>query len=301
MRVFITGASGHIASAVIPELIRSGHQVVGLARSDESAAKVEAFGAEALRGDLADTEGLSAAAGAADGVIHLGFDHGMMRTGEWAAAIEKDTAAIHALATPLIGTDKALVTTGGTLMLAMGGINDRPGTELDVIPGGPRVDSENYVIGLADQGVRSAVIRLAPMVHSDLDKHGFTSVLIDCARENGFAAYIGDGANRWPAADTYDVGTLYRLAIERAPAGSRFHGVGDDGIPFKTIAETIASQLGTEARSVTPEEAAQYLTFLADFAQLDNPVSTTFTRETLGWEPTHPGWVEDVKSGHYFA
>jgi nucleoside-diphosphate-sugar epimerase len=163
MRVFITGASGHVASAVIPELLANGHEVVGLARSDESAARVAAFGAEVRRGDLADPDGLAAAAGEADGVIHLGFDHGMMRTGQWADAVEKDTAATQAMSGALTGSHKPLVSTSGSLMLAMGGIKDRPGTEQDVIPAGPRVDTENYVIGLADDGVRSSVIRLAPM------------------------------------------------------------------------------------------------------------------------------------------
>lgn len=301
MRVFVTGASGHIASAVIPELLANGHEVVGLARSDGSAAKVRALGADVRRGDLADPDALAAAAGEADGVIHLAFDHGMMRTGQWAEAVEKDSAVIHALGGALAGTDKPLVATSGTLMLAMAGIKDRPGTEQDVVPTGPRVDSENYVIDLAGQGVRSSVVRLAPMVHSDLDKHGFTTVLIGCARENGFAAYVGEGANRWPAADTRDVGVLYRLALEQAPAGTRLHGVGDEGIPFRTVAETIASQLGVETRSVTPDEAPEYLSFLSAFAQLDGPASNTITRELLGWEPTRPGWVEDVKSGHYFA
>ncbi|MDF3293758.1 SDR family oxidoreductase [Streptomyces silvisoli] len=301
MRVFVTGASGHIASAVIPELLSNGHQVVGLARSDASAAAVEALGAEVRRGDMADQGGLAAAAREADGVIHLAFDHGMMRSGQLAEAAQGELAAVKVFGQVLAGTGKPLVTTSGTLMLAMSGIKDRAGTEEDVVPGGPRVDSENHVIGLAEQGVRSSVVRLAPMVHSDLDKHGFTTALIGFAREHGTAAYVGDGANRWPAADTRDIGVLYRLALEKAPAGTRLHGVGDEGIPFKTVAETIASQLGVEARSVTPEEAPQYLGFLAAFAQMDGLVSNTRTRELLGWEPTRPGWVEDVKSGHYFA
>ncbi|WP_269855801.1 SDR family oxidoreductase [Streptomyces sp. RPT161] len=301
MRVFVTGASGHIASAVIPELLSNGHQVVGLARSDASAAAVEALGAEVRRGDMADQDGLAAAAREADGVIHLAFDHGMMRSGQLAEAAQGELAAVKVFGQALAGTGKPLVTTSGTLMLAMSGIKDRAGTEEDVIPGGPRVDSENHVIGLAEQGVRSSVVRLAPMVHSDLDKHGFTTALIGFAREHGTAAYVGDGANRWPAADTRDIGVLYRLALEKAPAGTRLHGVGDEGIPFRTVAETIASQLGVEARSVTPQEAPQYLGFLAAFAQIDGLVSNTRTRELLGWEPTRPGWVEDVKSGHYFA
>jgi nucleoside-diphosphate-sugar epimerase len=149
--------------------------------------------------------------------------------------------------------------------------------------------------------VRSSVVRLAPMVHSDLDHHGFTHALIDFARENGVAAYTGDGSNRWPAANTYDIGVLYRLALEKAPAGSTLHGVGDTGIPRKVIAETIAGKLGVQTKSITDEEAPHYLGFLAAFASLDNPTSNDKTRELLGWEPTHPGWIQDVKAGRYFA
>src|SRR6201996_8029633 len=218
MRVFVTGASGHIASAVIPELLTHGHQVIGLARSDASARAVAAMGAEVRRGDLDDLDGLRAAAAEADGVIHLAFKHESMRTGDFMGAISSDLGATQAIGETLIGTDKPFVTTGGTLMLAMAGITGRRGTEEDVLPGGPRVDAENYVIGLAEQGVRSSVVRLAPMVHSDLDHHGFTTVLIACARQNGFAAHIGEGTNRWPAADTRDIGVLYRLALESAPA-----------------------------------------------------------------------------------
>jgi nucleoside-diphosphate-sugar epimerase len=299
MRVFITGASGHIASAVVPELLNNGHQVVGLARSDASLAAVTALGAEPLGGDLDDLDGLRAAAAQADGVIHLAFKHEAMRTGDFMGAIDCDLAAIKAIGETLIGTDKPFITTGGTLMLAMAGITGRPGTEDDQSEGGPRVDAANYTIGLAKQGVRSSVIRLAPMVHSDLDHHGFTHALIEFARENGAAAYTGDGSNRWPAANTYDIGVLYRLALEKAPAGSTLHGVGDTGIPRKLIAETIAGKLGVETKSITDEEAPQYLGFLAHFAGFDNPTSNDKTRTLLGWEPTHPGWVEDVQNGHY--
>jgi nucleoside-diphosphate-sugar epimerase len=301
MRVFVTGASGHIASAVIPELLRSGHQVVGLARSDASVAAVKALGAEVRRGDLDDLEGLRAAADDADGVIHLAFKHEAMRTGDFMGAISADMEATQALGDALLGTDKPFVTTGGTLMLAMAGITGRAGTEDDQSEGGPRIDAANYTVGLAQQGVRSSVIRLAPMVHSDLDHHGFTHALIGFARENGVAAYTGDGSNRWPAANTYDIGVLYRLALEKGPAGSTFHGVGDTGIPRRVIAETIAGKLGVETRSITDEEAPQYLGFLAAFAGFDNPTSNDKTREVLGWEPTHPGWVQDVETGHYFA
>jgi nucleoside-diphosphate-sugar epimerase len=301
MRVFVTGASGHIAAAVIPELLAHGHQVLGLARSDEAAEKVAALGAEVRRGSLDDLGGLKAAAAESDGVIHLAFDHDKMRTGQMEAAAKGEVDAVRAFADALTGTDKPLVTTSGVLMLAMSGVSGRPGTEQDTIPGGPRVDSENLAISLAGQGVRSSSIRLAPMVHSDLDKHGFTPSLIAFARENGFAAYLGEGENRWPAADTYDIGVLYRLALEKAPAGTRLHGIADTGIPFRTVAETIAARLGTEARSVTQEEAPKYLGFLAHFAALDAPVSNYATRAVLGWEPTRPGWVQDLQADHYFA
>jgi nucleoside-diphosphate-sugar epimerase len=304
MRILVTGASGHIASAVIPELLSHGHQVVGLARSDASAEAVAALGAEVRRGDLDDLDGLRQAASEVDGVTHLAFKHEAMRTGEFMAAVDSDMAATQALGEALLGTDKPLVTTGGTLMLAMGGITGRGGrvgTEDDQPEGGPRVDAANYTLGLARHGVRSSVVRLAPLVHSDLDSHGFTHALIAFARENGVAAYVGDGSNRWPAANTYDIGVLYRLAVEKAPAGSTFHGVGDLGIPGKLIAETIAGKLGVPTRSITEDEAPQYLGFLAAFAGLDNPTSNDKTRQVLGWEPTHPGWVDDVEQGHYFA
>jgi nucleoside-diphosphate-sugar epimerase len=300
MRVFVTGASGHIASAVIPELLTHGHEVVGLARSDASAQAVAALGAEVLRGDLDDLAGLTAAASQADGVIHLAFKHEAMQTGDFIGAVNADIAATHALGDALIGSDKPLVTTGGTFMLVMGGITGRPGTEDDRCAGGPRIDAENYVIGLGGQGVRSSVIRLSPMVHSELDHHGFTSAQIGFARESGVAAYVGDGSNRWPAANTHDIGVLYRLALESAPPGSVFHGVADLGIPRKLIAETIAAKLGIETRSITEAEAPQYLGYLAPFAGFDNPVSNDKTRAVLGWEPTHVGWVEDVQTGHYF-
>jgi nucleoside-diphosphate-sugar epimerase len=301
MRVFVTGASGHIASAVIPELLNHGHEVVGLARSDASAEAVSAMGAQVRRGDLDDHEGLAAAAAEADGVIHLAFKHEAMRTGDFMGAIDSDMAAHQAIGNAMVGTDKPFVSTGGTLMLAMAGITGRAGTEDDQSEGGPRIDAANHTLALSEQGVRSSVVRLAPMVHSELDHHGFTHALIDFARQNGLAAYTGDGSNRWPAANTYDIGVLYRLALEQAPAGSTLHGVGDTGIPRKVIAETIAGKLGVGTRSITDEEAPQYLGFLAAFAGFDNPTANDKTRKVLGWEPTHPGWVEDVETGHYFG
>ncbi len=302
MRVLVTGASGHIASALIPELLDHGHSVVGLARSDDAAKKVEALGAEVRRGDLDDPDGLAAAASEVDGVIHLAFKHEALHDGKIDVAAGADLAAIAAIGEALAGTGKPFVGTGGTLMLAISGVTGRPGTEEDVAPGGgPRIDSENALIALADRGVRSSYVRLAPLVHSDIDLHGFTPTLIGMAREHGTAAYIGEGSNRWPAVHTRDVAVLYRLALEKAPAGSRLHGAADEGIPFKTIAEEIAAGLGVATRSVTHEEAPSYLGFLACFASWDNPTSTKRTRELLGWEPAWPGWVDDVRSGHYFA
>jgi nucleoside-diphosphate-sugar epimerase len=270
-------------------------------RSDASAEAVAALGAEVRRGDLDDLDGLKAAAAEADGVIHLAFKHEALLTGRFMDAVSADMAATRAMGEALIATGKPFVTTGGTLMLAMAGITGRAGTEDDQSEGGPRVDAANYTTSLGQQGVRSSVVRLAPMVHSELDRHGFTHALIGFARENGVAAYTGDGSNRWPAANTHDIGVLYRLALEKAPAGSTFHGVGDTGISRKVIAGTIAGKLGVETRSITEVQAPQHLGFLSAFAGLDNPTSNDKTREVLGWEPTHPGWVEDVENGHYFG
>jgi nucleoside-diphosphate-sugar epimerase len=303
MRVFVTGASGHIGGAVVPELLDAGHEVVGLARSDESAAKLEAAGAEARRGDLDDLDGLREAAADADGVIHLAFKHDLMATGEMEGAIAADMAAAEAFGEALAGTDKPFVNTGGTLMLAMAGISGpgRPGTEDDVTPGGHRADVENATIALAERGVRSSVIRLSPLVHSDLDHHGFGPTLIGLAREHGFAGYPGEGTNLWPAVDTRDAARLYRLAVESAPAGSRLHGVGDEGVALRDIAAAIGQGTGLETRAVPEEEIPAYFSFLAGFITLDNPTSNAKTRELLGWEPTRPGLLDDLAAGHYFA
>jgi nucleoside-diphosphate-sugar epimerase len=300
MRVFVTGASGHIGSAVTAELIEAGHEVVGLARSEESAAKLEAAGAEVRRGHLDDLDGLKDAAAAADGVIHLAFKHELMATGEMEAAIAADMAATEAFGDALAGTDKPFVNTSGTLMLAMLDLG-RTGTEDDRSPGGHRADVENATLALADRGVRSSVIRLSPLVHSHLDKHGFGPTLIGLARANGFAGYPGEGTNRWPAVDTRDAAALYRLAVEKAPAGQVLHGVGDEGVTLKEIAEAIGRGTGLEARSVATEDIPGYFSFLAGFITLDDPTSNAITREVVGWEPRHPGLIEDLAEGHYFA
>jgi nucleoside-diphosphate-sugar epimerase len=300
MRVFVTGASGHIGSPVVTDLLEAGHEVVGLARSDDSAAKIEAAGAEVHRGDLTDLDGLKEAASDTDGVIHLAFRHDLMQTGDMDGAIASDMAATQAFGEALAGSGKPFVNTSGTLMLAMAGV-DRVGTEDDRSPGGHRADIENATLALADQGVRSSVVRLPPFVHSDLDKHGFGPTLIGIARDKGFAGYTGEGANRLPAVHTLDAARLYRLAVESAPAGQVLHGVGDEGIPTRQLAEAIAEGTGLPARSITEDEVPGYFSFLAFALVLDNPTSSAKTRELLGWEPTHPGLIADYEDGHYFA
>ncbi len=300
MRVFVTGASGHLGSAVIPELRRAGHKVVGLARSDQAAATIDAAGGSVRPGSLDDLDVLGASAADADAVIHLAFAHDWMQTGDFAGAVASDLAAITAMGEALKGSGKPFVTTSGTGMLALGGISGRLGTENDVIESGPRVDAENYVIALAEGGVRSSVVRLPPTVHSDLDTRGFVPTLIGTAREKGYAAYIGDGENRWAAGDTRDAACLYRLAIESAPAGSRLHAVGDEGVPFREIEQTIGRMLALPVQSITTDDADEYFGFLARFAGMDNAASSAVTRSLLGWEPTRPGLIADLEQGHYF-
>jgi nucleoside-diphosphate-sugar epimerase len=300
MRVFVTGASGHIGLPVVRELVGAGHEVLGLARSDDSAAKIEATGGTVRRGDLDDLDGLTAAAGEADGVIHLAFKHDLMASGEMESAIAADMAATQAFGDALAGTDKPFVNTSGTLMLALAGVSGRAGTEDDRSPGGHRGEVENATLALADRCVRSAVIRLSPFVHSDLDKHGFGPILIGFARDKRFAGYPGEGTNRLPAVHTLDAARLYRLAVESAPAGQILHGVGDKGVPTREIAEAIGRGSGLPVRSVPQEETEDYFNYLSFALVLDNPTSNAMTREVVGWEPTHPGLIADYDAGHYF-
>jgi nucleoside-diphosphate-sugar epimerase len=295
MHVFVTGATGHIGSAVVDELLEAGHQVTGLARSDEGAAALAAKGATAHRGDLDDLDSLRAAAADADGVIHLAFKHVF---DDFAGAAQTDLRAVEAIGETLVGSERPFVITSGTLIFPMLGLG-RMGTENDALPGGPRIDSENAAIALAERGVRSSVIRLAPLVHSHLDHHGFAHHLINVARETGKSAYIGDGSNRWPAVHTLDAAHLYRLAVEKVPAGTRLHGVADEGVPFREIAGVIGRHLNVPVVSI-PAEEADHFGFLALFASLDNPTSSALTQKTLDWHPERPGLIEDLDAGHYF-
>jgi nucleoside-diphosphate-sugar epimerase len=300
MRIFITGASGHMASAVIPELLGAGHEVVGLARGDASAAAVAALGAKAYRGSLDDLDSLRDAAAASDGVIHLAFKHEEVQSGNFAGAIEADLRAKEAMGDALAGTGKPFVAVSGTLALVLGGRHGT-GTEADV-PGAnaPQVGVENAVIDLAGRGIRSSLLRLPPTVHSSLDTRGYIPALIAIARQKGRAGYVGDGSNRWPAVHTLDAARLLRLAVEAAPAGSRLHAVADEGVPFRAIADAIGRGLDVPAVSIPPEEAADYFGFLAMFVALDNPASSALTRELLGWQPERPGLLDDLAQGHYF-
>ena len=300
MRVFVTGASGHVGSALIPELLGAGHEVVGLARSDTSAAALAAAGVAVHRGDLDDLDGLRQAAAAVDGVIHLAFKHESMVTGDYAGAADADLKALNAMADALAGTGKPLVSTSGTLLLAQAAAG-RTGTETDAAESGPRIDSENAVIAFAGRGIRSSVVRLPPTVHSSLDHHGFIPTLIAIARDKGVSGYVGDGSNRWPAGHTLDAAHLYRLALESAPAGSRLHAVGDEGVPFREIAEVIGRSLGVPAVSISAADAGAHFGFLGALVSIDNPTSSRLTQELLGWKPEHPGLIEDLEEDHYFV
>jgi nucleoside-diphosphate-sugar epimerase len=307
MRVFVTGASGWIGSAVVPELIGSGHQVVGLARSEASAATLAAAGAEVQRGTLDDLDGLRSGAAASDGVIHLAFKHDLAFSGDFQGAADADRRAVETFGEALAGTDRPFLIASGTLGVAPG----RVATEADgrgapdpaVASFGPgpatRLATAQLVLSLASRGVRASVVRLPPTNHGDGD-NGFMAALVGIARDKGVSGYIGDGANRWPAVHRLDSARVFRLALEKAPAGSALHAVADEGVPIRDIAEVIGRHLNVPVASISPDDAAEHFTWLSHFLALDAPASSAVTRELLGWEPTQPGLIDDLDEGHYF-
>ncbi|MFC4035975.1 SDR family oxidoreductase [Streptomyces polygonati] len=296
MRVFVTGASGFIGSAVVPELIGAGHQVVGLARSDAAAAALAAAGAEVRRGDLDDLDSLREGAAGADGVIHLAYNHDFS---QYEAAARTETRVIETFGAALEGSGRPLVIAAGTAGLPAG----RVGTERDLPdPDHPlraRSLAAQSALALAGRGVRSSAVRLAPSVHSEL-KSGFVGLLVDIARAKGVSGYIGDGSNRWPAVHRLDAARLFRLALENAPAGSALHGVADEGVPIRAVAEVIGRHLDVPVAEIPREDAGGHFGWLATLLAADVPASSALTRELLGWQPTCPGLLDDLEKGHYF-
>lgn len=291
MRVFVTGASGWIGSASIQELLAHGHQVLGLARSDASAERVAALGAEVHRGDLNDLDSLEAGAAGADAVLHLGYHHDFSEM-DRAAAL--DRGAIETFGRVLDGTGKALMIASGTLGLAAG----RVATEEDSVDPAAQPRSANAIatLALAERGVRSIVTRFPPTVHGAGD-HGFIAALAGFARENGVSGYVGDGANRWPAVHVGDAARVVRLALESAAPGTVVHAIAEEGIATREIAEAVGRALGLPTGPVTPEQ----LSWLGHFFAADVPASSAITRERFGWAPTGPGLVEDIDGGAYTA
>jgi nucleoside-diphosphate-sugar epimerase len=318
MRVFVTGATGFIGSAIVQELISAGHEVTGLARSEASAKKLAAAGAKVHRGDIEDLECLRRGAAAADGAIHTAFYHqvshiplgtrlrvmlggvpGGIFSRFLSAAVAMDRRAMETISQTLSGSDRPLVAAFATMALKPG----QPGTENDTYDpnffGALRAQSEDVLRKMATKGIRTSAIRLPPIVHGAGD-HGFASQLIQIARKKKESGYIGDGQNRWPSVHRLDAARLFRLALENGPAGGTYHAVAEEGIPFREIAGLIGRRLNVPVVSKTPAEASKQFGFLASFIEIDNPTSSKLTQERLGWQTTQPGLFADLETADYF-
>ncbi len=296
MRVFLTGATGFIGSAIVPELINAGHQVLGLARSDAGAKSLAAAGAKVHRGDLEDLDSLRSGAADSDGVIHAGFIHDFSRFKE---VCEVDRRAIEAFGATLAGSDRPIVIASGTALVSPGRLATEESVSTLTSAEFPRVASEEAATSMATRGVRAALMRLSPSVHGDGD-HGFVPTLINLAREKGVSAYIGEGHNRWNAVHRLDAAHLFRLALEQATAGARYHAVAEEGIAFRDIAQVIGKRLNIPVVSKSPEEAADHFGWFAAFAGLDCPALSKLTQERLGWRPVQPTLLTDLERGSYF-
>jgi nucleoside-diphosphate-sugar epimerase len=306
MRVFVTGASGWIGSAVVPELIGAGHQVTGLARSDASAAALAEAGAEVRRGTLDDLDTLRSAAAASDGVIHLAFKHDIAFSGDFEGAADADRRAVETFAEALAGSGRPFVIASGLLGLVPGRVaTERDARDPAPAQAGPddgssaRHATARLTLSLASRGVRSSVLRLPPTVHGEGD-NGFMAALVGFARTNGFSGYIGEGTNRWPAVHRLDAANLFRLALEKAPAGSVLHPVADEGVPARAIAEVIGRHLDLPVAAVSPEDAGRRFGWLAPMFAADAPASSALTRQWMDWRPAQPGLIDDLDKGHYF-